>query len=411
MIQMKKQIKKSVAHGKVVVPPSKSYAHRLLIASALSNRPCTIQNVEFSNDIATTIDALTLLGADISYQHQEVKIHQTILPNPQKKNDISQELTINCHESGSTLRFLIPLGLVLTKNVTFTGTKTLMQRGLDVYEAIFKEQDIRYQKDENSIRISGNLKPGHYQVKANISSQFISGLLFSLPLLEEDSVIEMIPPIESKNYLDITLDVLKMFGIQITCQDQCYYIRGKQRYQGIDSRVEGDYSNAAFLDAFNYYGGHVELLGLNPHSLQGDQIYQTYFKELSKGSKVIDLSNAIDLGPILFAFASSHHGAHFINTQRLKIKESNRVDALIQELEKMGAKIEVLDNEVIIYESKLHTPTEVLDGHNDHRIVMSLAVLATSFGGTIESSEAVAKSYPSFFDVIKQLGIEVEDVK
>ena len=162
-----------------------------------------------------------------------------------------------------------------------------------------------------------------------------------------------------------------MFGIQITCQDQCYYIRGKQRYQGIDSRVEGDYSNAAFLDALNYYGGHVELLGLNPHSLQGDQIYQTYFKELSKGSKVIDLSNAIDLGPILFAFASSHHGAHFINTHRLKIKESNRVDALIQELEKMGAKIKVLDNEVIIYETKLHTPTEVLDGHNDHRIVMS----------------------------------------
>ncbi len=408
---MKKQIKKSKAFGKVVVPPSKSYSHRLLIASALSNRPCTIQNVECSNDIATTIDALTMLGADISYHQQEVKIHQTIFTNPQMKNDISQELTINCHESGSTLRFLIPLGLVLTKNVTFTGTKTLMQRGLDVYEAIFKEQNINYQKDENSIHIFGNLKPGHYQVKANISSQFISGLLFSLPLLEEDSVIEMIPPIESKNYLDITLDVLKMFGIQITCQDQCYYIRGKQRYQGIDSRVEGDYSNAAFLDALNYYGGHVELLGLNPHSLQGDQIYQTYFKELSKGSKVIDLSNAIDLGPILFAFASSHHGAHFINTHRLKIKESNRVDALIQELEKMGAKIKVLDNEVIIYETKLHTPTEVLDGHNDHRIVMSLAVLATSFGGIIESSEAVAKSYPSFFDVIKQLGIEVEDVK
>ncbi len=408
---MKKQIKKSIACGKVVVPPSKSYAHRLLIASALGNRPCTIQNVEFSNDIATTIDALAMLGADISYQHQEVKIHHTIFTNHQTKNITLQERTINCHESGSSLRFLIPIGLALTKHITFTGTKTLMQRGLDVYEAIFKEQNISYQKDENSIHISGNLKPGHYQVKANISSQFISGLLFILPLLEEDSVIEMIPPIESKNYLDMTLDVLKRFDIQITCKDQCYYIQGKQSYQGIDSRVEGDYSNAAFLDAFNYYGGHVELLGLNPHSLQGDQIYQTYFKELSKESKVIDLSNAIDLGPILFAFASSHHGAHFINTNRLKIKESNRVDDLIFELEKMGANIKVLDNEVIIYESKLHTPTEILDGHNDHRIVMSLAVLASSLGGTIESSEAVAKSYPSFFDVIKQLGIEVEDVK
>ena len=179
----------------------------------------------------------------------------------------------------------------------------------------------------------------------------------------------------------------------------------------MDTIVEGDYSNAAFLDAFNYYGGSVTLLGLNENSIQGDKIYQTYFKNLNEGYCEIDLANAIDLGPVLFSFAGSKFGGHFINTNRLKIKESDRVNDVLMELKKFGIIASVGNNEVTIYESKLDTPKEELFGHNDHRIVMALSVLLSVYGGIINGTEAVSKSFPTFFNAIKQLGIEVEDVE
>lgn len=401
---MKKIIKKSRAFGTIVVPPSKSYAHRLLIASALSQSECTIENVECSKDILATLSCLKSLGLDYTFQDRKIIITKNL-------DESIQNVTLNCDESGSTLRFFIPLSLTKCEHVKCIGTPRLMSRGLTIYEDIFREQGIAYTKNEKSISMDGRLKSGYFKVKGNVSSQFITGLLFSLPLLDNDSSIEIIPPIESKNYIDITIDVLHQFGIQIEIKDNVYFIKGKQHFKCINTVVEGDYSNAAFLDAFNYYDGSVTLLGLNEKSIQGDKIYQTYFKKLNEGYCEIDLAHAIDLGPILFCFAGSKFGAHFIHTNRLKIKESDRVNSVITELKKFGVVASIGDDEVTIYRSHLQTPTEELFGHNDHRIVMALSVLASVYGGMIHGTEAVSKSFPTFFDTIKQLGIEVEDVE
>lgn len=403
---MKKTIKKSVAFGKVMVPPSKSYAHRLLIAGGLSNGKCIIENIDLNDDIKATLECLTELGVKYQFVDDKIIIEKNIAKT---KPCFNNNLVLNCYESGSTLRFFIPIALSICEKITLTGTKKLLSRGLAVYEEIFQEQEIKYSKSLESITIEGKLKPGLFKVKGNISSQFITGLLFSLPMLHGDSIIEVIPPIESKNYLDITIDVLTKFGIDIKIEGNVYYIKGNQKYQNIDSVVEGDYSNASFLDAYNYFGGSVLLEGLKEKSIQGDQIYKKYFDDLNQGFCEIDLANAIDLGPILFCFASAKHGGHFVNTRRLRIKESDRVNDVMNELKKFGSRFEIKENEVIIYESCLKTPMEELDGHNDHRIVMGLCVLCSIYGGTIRGVEAVKKSFPTFFEKLVQLGIEVED--
>lgn len=403
---MKKTIKKSVAFGKVMVPPSKSYAHRLLIAGGLSNGKCIIENIGLNDDIKATLECLTELGVKYQFVDDKIIIEKNIAKT---KPCFNNNLVLNCHESGSTLRFFIPIALDICEKVTLTGTKTLLSRGLAVYEEIFHEQGIKYFRTAESITIEGKLKPGLFKVKGNISSQFITGLLFSLPMLDGDSTIEVIPPIESKNYLDITIDVLTKFGIDIKIEENKYYIKGNQTYQHMDSVVEGDYSNAAFLDAYNYFSGSVLLEGLKEESIQGDRIYKKYFNDLNQGFCEIDLANAIDLGPILFCFASAKHGGHFVNTRRLRIKESDRVNDVMNELKKFGSRFEIKENEVIIYKSCLKTPIEELDGHNDHRIVMALCVLCSIYGGTIKGVEAVNKSFPTFFEKLVQLGIEVED--
>lgn len=403
---MKKTIQKSKAFGSVMVPPSKSYAHRFLLAGGLSNGSCIIENVDLNDDIQATLSCLTELGVRFQYVDQKVIIEKNV---PQEKSNLSKNLVLHCRESGSTLRFMLPLALVFCENITLTGTKKLMSRGLDIYEEIFDKQGINYTKTLESISIKGKLKVGQFQVKGNISSQFITGLLFALPLLEGDSVIELIPPIESKNYIDITIDVLSLFGIKIEIENNLYLIQGKQTYQKVNAIVEGDYSNAAFLDALNYVGGKVILKGLKEESKQGDKIYKKYFDDLNQGFCTIDLANAIDLGPILFSFASVKHGGHFINTRRLRIKESDRVQDVMCELKKFGCMFEIKENEVIIYESCLTTPTAELDGHNDHRIVMALSLLCSIYGGTIQGVEAVNKSFPTFFEKLIQLGIEVKE--
>ena len=198
---MKKMIKKSRAFGTIAVPPSKSYAHRLLMASALSKHKCTIENIECSQDVLSTLNCLKSLGLEYLYQDRKITIIKSL-------DERIEQATLDCNESGSTLRFFIPLCLTKCEHLRFVGTPQLMSRGVTVYEEIFKEQGIKYTKDKTSITIEGKLKPGYFKVKGNISSQFITGLLFSLPLLDDDSVIEVIPPIESKNYIDITLSLI-----------------------------------------------------------------------------------------------------------------------------------------------------------------------------------------------------------
>ena len=401
---MNKRILISSANGKVLAPPSKSYAHRILISSALSKHDTTIDNVELSNDIIATLNCLKALGTSYEYDY---KLKSLKLSNNLVKSDL-----FDCIESGSTLRFMIPIAIVENGNATFTGTKRLMERGIGIYEEIFNEQGIKYSKDETSIKVEGKLNPGSYKVLGNVSSQFISGLLFSLPLLNGDSVIEIIPPIESIDYILITIDVLSRFGIKIKNDivNNRLFIKGNQKYLGINSVVEGDYSNAAFLDAFNYLGGNVYVDGLNELSLQGDKAYIKYFKTLKEfDMPTLDISNTIDLGPILFVMASLLNGAKFIGTKRLQIKESDRVKCVCDELVKFGVEYEIGDNYCIIKKSNLHKPTCMISSHNDHRLVMAFTVMLSKFGGVIENTEAVNKSFPTFFEVVRKLGIEVQD--
>jgi 3-phosphoshikimate 1-carboxyvinyltransferase len=240
-----------------------------------------------------------------------------------------------------------------------------------------------------------------------VSSQFVSGLLFALPLAEGESVIKLIPPIESRSYINMTIDAMRRFGVLAEWDgDDCLRVAGNQTYQPQDETVEGDYSNAAFLDALNRIGGEVVLTGLREESLQGDRCYREAMDALCRSENAtVSLADCPDLGPILFAAAAGLCGAEFIGTRRLKIKESDRAEAMAEELRKFGCNVTVFENSVKIEKSALHTPNEILSGHNDHRIVMSLAVLASIFGGEIEGTEAVKKSYPNFFEDIAKLGI------
>ena len=401
---MLRHINKSIASGQVQAPPSKSYAHRLLIGAALCDNDVVVENIELSNDIIATIKCITSLGKKVIYD--EISRTITITKGGTENN------LFDCNESGSTLRFFIPIVLALKQKGLFIGTKRLMERGLGIYEEIFNTLGIKYEKSLESIEVFGSLVPYRYLVKGNISSQFITGLLFSLPLLDGDSIIEIIPPVESVNYINITLDVLRKFGIKIDAdlEKNIIYIKGNQKYSGNKYIVEGDYSNAAFLDVYNYIGGNVKVVGLNEDSLQGDKVYKKYFEILNNENyPTIDIKDSIDLGPILFTFAAIKNGATITGIKRLAIKESNRIVDVLSELEKFGVTFEIEEDKVKINKCKLHKPTKTLNSHNDHRITMSLVAILSLFGGEIEGTNSVNKSYPTYFSTIKDLGIEVDD--
>lgn len=397
---MKLTINKSKPYGTILVPPSKSYAHRLLIAAALTKKDVVVKNIDLSEDIIATISCLKSLGKEVVYKDNTILVRNN-------NSLLKDELVFNCNESGSTLRFLIPIALTLGKKVTFIGTSRLIERGIEPYIKICEKQNIKVVKEETSISFEGSLKSDNFEIVGNISSQFITGLLFALPLLKKDSTVNITTNIESKNYIDITLDVLKQAKINIEKTNNGFKVFGNQEYQLDDCIVEGDYSNASFIASLNYFDGNIKLLGLNEKSLQGDKKYLEHFKSLNKEYSTIDISDCIDLGPILFAFASLKHGGHFINTKRLKIKESNRINDLAVELNKFGIIVKELENEVFIDNTHLHRPNEILEGHNDHRIVMALSIMLTQFGGTINGTNVVKKSYPNFFKDLKALGIEV----
>ena len=404
-------IHKGVACGRVTAPPSKSYAHRYLLASFLASiddtHTCCIDNISLSNDISATIDCVKSLGGDISTKEGKLEVSPCKI-----KND---EATLNCRESGSTMRFIIPISLALIGKASVTGTEKLLSRGLGIYEDIFETQGIKVKKEKQSFIAEGELKGGRFVVDGTVSSQFITGLLFALPLLKEDSEIEISGELQSKPYIDITLDVLRQYGIRIKEKENIYHITGDQRYIGKSCYCEGDYSNAAFLDFFNHVGGNVVIEGLKESSLQGDRIYRKYFSLLEKGFQTIDIKDCIDLGPILFTMAAVKQGARFINTRRLRIKESDRVVDMCDELAKVGVKSVINDNEVTIYpipedrRRDLQNENIVFNSHNDHRLAMSLTVLSTLFTATLEDYEAVSKSYPGFFDDIRSLNIEIEE--
>lgn len=387
--------------GTINAPPSKSMAHRYLIGSALSKENCVLSKISYSEDILASIDCLKALGADIIIENDTVKIH------PDNFMRIENPI-LECRESGSTLRFFIPLGLCLGKEVTLKGSKRLFERPLDVYENLCFENNFIFKKDTNSVTVSGKLKSGNYKIRGDISSQFITGLIFALVYLGEDSSIEIIPPFESRSYVNLTISALKSFGADVEFESEYNIIIKKSKMHSFSGNIEGDYSNAAFLDAFNYIGSNVEVKNLNPDSLQGDKVYSDYFDKISNGTPTLDISDCPDLGPVLFALASLKNGATFSGTDRLKEKESDRGMAINKELQKLGGGLIFGDDKIIVPKQELQYRGNILDSHNDHRIVMSLSVILSKIGGEIQGIEAVNKSYPGFFDDLQKLCAKVE---
>ena len=393
------EILPSRAEGTIAAPPSKSMAHRALICAALSKDGCLVTNIAHSEDIKATLGALKEMGAEIEGFENTVKIGGL---DPFNIKD-GAELFVN--ESGSTLRFLIPLCLLSDKRITLFGKERLFARPLGIYEEICREQGIEFKREKDRLTVCGKLKSGDYIIDNPVSSQFISGLLFALPLLSGDSKIEITGEFESASYIDLTIDALKSFGVDIKRENNVFYIRGSQNLFCERYRVEGDLSNAAFLDGFNLIGGRVTVLDKKADSLQGDRVYSEMFENLKNGKKNFDLSDCPDLAPVMFALSSVFGGATFTGTKRLAVKESNRAEAMAEELKKFGVSLKIGDNSVEISANGLSKPTEILSSHNDHRIVMALSLLLSKTGGKIEGAEAVCKSYPNFFDDIKALGI------
>lgn len=392
-------INPSRAEGQICAPPSKSAAHRALICAALSDG-AEVKNIEYSEDISATLDCLEALGATVQ-RHEGSAFVGGLLPQN------AGECTLNCRESGSTLRFLIPLCMLAGKKISLTGAPRLFERNLKIYEDLALRNNILFEKKPDGITLCGTLQSGEYDIAGNISSQFITGLLLALPLLSGDSIINITGPFESAPYVAMTVDTLKYFGISAERNGNSYKIKGGQDYIARDITVEGDYSNAAFLEGFNLLGGNVLVEGLLENSLQGDKVYRRMYQELKSGNCEFCLSDCPDLAPVMFALAGALGGAHFTGTRRLKIKESDRAEAMRQELSKFGINVIVGENEVTVESGTLKAPEDILCGHNDHRIVMALSLLCSRVGGKIEGAEAVAKSYPKFFHSIKSLGIEV----
>lgn len=414
---MIRKIYPNKSYGSLKVVSSKSVAHRLLICAALSDGVSEFYDIDLNDDIKHTIISLEALGAIIEISESMIKVVGIDL------NMFHEKVVINAFESGSTLRFLVPIATYLSKEATFIGTKTLINRPMSVYEDLYKAQGHKYELSDK-LTISGRLSPKHYVIPGNISSQFISGLLFMLPLLKSDSVIEIAGNFESKPYVDLTLKVLSDFKIEIMEENNKYLIKGNQKYQAQKLVCESDFSQAAFFAVLGAINNEVTINDLDFSSRQGDKyIFEILsklgaeikytnnnvsIKAVKLGDGIFDIGQTPDLGPILFVLGLfSENKIVLKNTERLSIKESDRTAAMQSELIKFGAKIEVFENEVIIHRLDEFKVVDEVDAHNDHRIVMALSILASvlNYPLKINGAEAINKSYPTFFEDLEKVNI------
>ena len=410
--------------GTITAPPSKSMAHRAVLCAALAEGRSHITNLEFSKDISATLGAAAQLCARVRTGADDAVVeglgHFVPLAAP-----------VDCCESGSTLRFLIPIASLTGQAVSFTGRGRLMERPQSVYEALYREQGLRFEQSAAGLTVEGALTPGEYRLAGNVSSQFISGLLFATPLMEAPSTIEVRAPFESRSYVDLTTDAMQKFGVKVSVRARkdgsaTYKVAAPQHYAAADMDVEGDYSQAAFLAVLGSTVGGITITGLPSGSHQGDRVILDILKQCGakferSGSHVtfhrsllkaveIDLADCPDLGPVLIALGCFCSGTTIIrNAGRLRIKECDRIAAMQEELAKMGGTVKADGDTLTIEGCALHKPTAPLNGHNDHRIVMAMAVAALAAGqpAVIEGANAVNKSWPDFFEVIKGLGAHV----
>ena len=408
-----KIIKADKLVGELSLPPSKSVLHRYIIAGSLAKGISKIENISFSEDIIATIEAMKKLGAKI-----EQKENYLLIDGSDTFKNLNENIEIDCNESGSTLRFLFPLSIVKENKVLFKGRGKLFKRPMTPYFQNFEKYKIKHSYiDENAILLEGQLKAGIYEIDGNISSQFITGLLFSLPLLDGKSKIIINGKLESSNYIDISLDCLSKFGIKIINNSyQEFVIEGNQSYRAGNYRTEADYSQAAFFLVANAIGSKIKINDLSKDSLQGDKKIIDYISEIdnwnSKDTLVLDGSETPDIIPILSLKAAvSGKKIEIVNVERLRIKESNRLKATVEELSKLNfdlieKKDSILINSRENFEVNKNEKIVSLSAHSDHRIAMMIAIAATCYDGEIllDNLDCVKKSYPNFWEVFLSLG-------
>ncbi len=404
---MRMKITPSVLSGSVQVPSSKSMTHRYLIAAGLCGG-CTVHHVSFSQDIYATMRCLEALG--MVCEADETAKTITVKPG----NLSSKEALFDCGESGSTLRFFLPIALQLCQNgAKFCGSGRLMERPQQPYFDIFEQKQVEYTTSSDAIWVKGELKAGQYALSGAVSSQFVTGLLFALSLCKEgQSKIIITDELQSKAYVDMTIAAMRAFGVQVENHNyQEFIIPGGQKYIGRDVSVEADYSQAAFFLTAAYLGNPVEVTGLSEHSLQGDQAILSILSQLKKpGDITIDISEIPDLAPILATAAAVRQGkTHIVGGIRLRYKESDRILSTVTELAKLGADIsERADGMEIVGKPILGGGIICCDSWNDHRIAMAVAIAATAcMPGTIvylTKAQAVEKSYPDFWEIYRMLG-------
>lgn len=433
----------STVRGAVSAPPSKSMGHRALLCAALASGESRLCGLGASADIDATLRAVHALGAQASSDAEGCLVVRGVgkrLPMPSAAHGGSFAASaslpagpaaappeIDCGESGSTLRFVLPLASLLGTPVALTGRGRLPERPQEIYKKLFFEKKCRFVQSEGKILIEGPLPSGLYEVDGNVSSQFISGLLFCLPLLAGDSEIRILPPFESRSYVQLTLCALKDFGVRACWSgENTLQVAGGQVYRPCRYAVEGDYSQAAFFAVLGAVCGGLTVRGLRPDSLQGDAVILSLLQQCGahwarSGDAVrfeaaslhairIDLSDCPDLGPILIVLGLFCEGQTVIeHAGRLRLKESDRIAAMETELAKLGGQVSSEGGAIRIQGGRLRGSSE-LESHNDHRVAMALAVaaLAAKVPVRIAHAEAVNKSYPGFWAELAALGAEVK---
>lgn len=413
-------IEPSSPHGALAAPPSKSLAHRAVLCAALANGTSRVSHLEFSQDVQATLNAARQIGSRVLAEDDAVTIaaHEgfATLIRP-----------VDCGESGSTLRFLIPILSLSGQKVRLTGRGRLLQRPLQVYADVLPAHGTRFAQTDKEVTVFGAPLPGRFALPGDVSSQFISGLLLALPLLDRSSTIVIAPPFESRSYVELTRAVQAAFGVQSQWRgDSTLFIPGAQVYQPCNYTVEGDYSQAAFFAVLGAACGGITVTGLPEHTAQGDAAILDILRRCGAApvrtadgwrfdkapltAADIDLADCPDLGPVLMVLGALCRGTTVIRSaSRLRLKESDRIAAMQAELAKFGIALQAEGDLVTVTGAPLHAPEAPLDAHGDHRVAMSLAVLALAAGvpADIDGAEAVAKSWPAFWKALGSLGAEV----
>ncbi len=405
-------VNKSRIFGRVKAVPSKSYAHRILLCAAFSDAPVKVNGLIPCDDVNATLGCINALGAKLSFGDQT-----TVTPVKHAKTAV-----LNCIESGSTLRFLIPICAALGGEYTFTGEGRLPQRPNAPLINALKTRGIQTEGEGLPLTLKGKLSGGDFLLPGNVSSQYITGLILAAPLIGDDVNIIIEGELKSVDYINITLDVMSQFGVKVSKTDVGYFIKGGQKYSSPkEISVEGDWSNAAFMLAAGLLCGRVEVEGLNPDSVQGDRKILEVLKLLGgdvkyeKAAYIAQRStlfgndfcveNIIDAAPVLSVLCAFANGKSVMSgVDRLKIKESDRLQAIIDMVSSLGGSAEYAQNKLTITPVHMHEGA-TLNGFGDHRMVMSGVVAGGAAGNvTVTGAEAVNKSYPDFFKDYAMLG-------